>query len=42
VMPNIPQMGKFWSSMATAFQIATNGQATPEAALTDARKNMEK
>jgi len=42
VMPNIPQMGKFWSSMATAFQIATNGQATPEAALADARKNMEK
>jgi maltose/maltodextrin transport system substrate-binding protein len=42
VMPNIPQMGKFWSSMATAFQIATNGQATPEAALADAKKNMEK
>lgn len=41
VMPNIPQMGKFWSSMATAFQIATNGQATPEAALADAKKNME-
>jgi maltose/maltodextrin transport system substrate-binding protein len=42
VMPNIPQMGKFWSSMASAFQIATNGQASPEAALTDAKKNMEK
>jgi maltose/maltodextrin transport system substrate-binding protein len=42
VMPNIPQMGKFWSSMASAFQIATNGQATPEAALADAKKNMEK
>lgn len=42
VMPNIPQMGKFWSSMATAFQIATNGQATPETALADAKKNMEK
>jgi maltose/maltodextrin transport system substrate-binding protein len=42
VMPNIPQMGKFWSSMATAFQIATNGQASPEAALADARKSMEK
>ena len=42
VMPNIPQMGKFWSSMASAFQIATNGQATPEAALTEAKKNMEK
>jgi maltose/maltodextrin transport system substrate-binding protein len=42
VMPNIPQMGKFWSSMASAFQIATNGQASPEAALVDAKKNMEK
>ncbi|MBV8814806.1 MAG: maltose/maltodextrin ABC transporter substrate-binding protein MalE [Verrucomicrobia bacterium] len=42
VMPNIPQMGKFWSSMASAFQIATNGQATPEAALADAKKNMQK
>jgi maltose/maltodextrin transport system substrate-binding protein len=42
VMPNIPQMGKFWSSMATAFQIATNGQASPKAALDDAKKNMEK
>jgi len=42
VMPNIPQMGKFWSSMATAFQIATNGQASPQAALDDAKKNMEK
>jgi hypothetical protein len=35
-------MGKFWSSMATAFQIATNGQASPRAALDDAKKNMEK
>jgi maltose/maltodextrin transport system substrate-binding protein len=42
VMPNIPQMGKFWSSMASAFQIATNGQASPQAALADAKKNMEK
>jgi len=42
VMPNIPEMGKFWSSMATAFQIAANGQASPQAALDDAKKNMEK
>ena len=42
VMPNIPQMGKFWSSMATAFQVATTGQASPRAALDDAKKNMEK
>ena len=42
VMPNIPQMGRFWGSMKAAFEIATNGEATPEAALKDARKNMEK
>lgn len=42
VMPNIPQMGKFWSSMATAFQVATTGQASPKVALDDAKKNMEK
>ncbi len=42
VMPNIPEMGKFWSSMASAFQIATNGQASPEAALADAKKNSER
>ena len=42
VMPNIPQMGKFWSSMKAAFEIATSGGATPEVALKDARKNMEK
>jgi maltose/maltodextrin transport system substrate-binding protein len=42
VMPNIPQMGRFWSSMKAAFEIATSGEATPEAALKDARKNMEK
>jgi maltose/maltodextrin transport system substrate-binding protein len=42
VMPNIPQMGKFWSSMASAFQIAINGQAPPETALAEAKKNMEK
>jgi maltose/maltodextrin transport system substrate-binding protein len=42
VMPNIPQMGKFWSSMKAAFEISTSGEATPEVALKDARKNMEK
>ena len=42
LMPNIPQMEKFWSSMAAAFQIATNGQASPQAALDEAKKNMEK
>jgi maltose/maltodextrin transport system substrate-binding protein len=42
VMPNIPQMGKFWSSISTAIQVATNGQASPAEALADAKKNMEK
>jgi maltose/maltodextrin transport system substrate-binding protein len=42
VMPNIPQMGKFWSSMKAAFETATNGDATPEAALKSARQNLEK
>jgi maltose/maltodextrin transport system substrate-binding protein len=42
VMPNIPQMGRFWSSMKAAFEIATSGRATPEVALKDARKNMKR
>lgn len=42
VMPNIPQMGKFWSSMKAAFEIATNGEATPQVALEGAKKNIEK
>ena len=42
VMPNIPQMGKLWSSLKAAFETATNGEATPEAALKEARRNMEK
>ena len=42
VMPNIPQMGKFWTSMRAAFEIATNGGATPEVALKDALENMQR
>jgi maltose/maltodextrin transport system substrate-binding protein len=41
VMPNIPQMGKFWTSMGAAFEIATNGRATPQVALQDAFQNMQ-
>jgi maltose/maltodextrin transport system substrate-binding protein len=41
VMPNIPQMGKFWSSMKAAFELATSGRASPEAALKGARKAMK-
>jgi maltose/maltodextrin transport system substrate-binding protein len=40
VMPNIPQMGKFWSSMKAALEVAASGRASPEAALKTARKSM--
>ncbi|HET9378003.1 MAG TPA: maltose/maltodextrin ABC transporter substrate-binding protein MalE [Chthoniobacterales bacterium] len=42
VMPNIPQMGKFWTATATALQVATSGRASPAAALADAQRNMLK
>ncbi|NWK56383.1 maltose/maltodextrin ABC transporter substrate-binding protein MalE [Verrucomicrobiaceae bacterium N1E253] len=41
LMPNVPEMGKFWSASTTALQIATNGQATPDKALKDAAENMK-
>jgi maltose/maltodextrin transport system substrate-binding protein len=40
VMPNIPETGRFWSAMGSAIQIATNGQASAQSALTEARENM--
>jgi maltose/maltodextrin transport system substrate-binding protein len=40
VMPNIPQTSRFFTSLGAALQIATNGQATPEAALKEAAVNM--
>ena len=36
VMPNIPEMGRFFSSMGTALQIATQGRASAQKALRDA------
>ena len=42
VMPNIPQTGLFWSAMGSALQIATNGQATADAALAEAQESMLK
>jgi maltose/maltodextrin transport system substrate-binding protein len=42
VMPNIPQMGRFWSAMGAALQVATNGQATPQAALDEAEKQIQR
>ena len=40
VMPNIPQIWRFWGAMGSALQIATNGQSTAQAALNEARDNM--
>jgi maltose/maltodextrin transport system substrate-binding protein len=40
VMPNVPQMGRFFSSLGSALQIATAGQASPEAALQEAAATM--
>jgi maltose/maltodextrin transport system substrate-binding protein len=40
VMPNIPQMGRFFSSVGAALEIAINGQLSPRAALQEAEANM--
>jgi maltose/maltodextrin transport system substrate-binding protein len=40
VMPNIPQMGRFFSSVSGALQIATQGRASAKAALQEAEANM--
>jgi maltose/maltodextrin transport system substrate-binding protein len=40
IMPNIPQMGRYFTSMGAALQIATNGQASAQAALQEAEANM--
>jgi maltose/maltodextrin transport system substrate-binding protein len=42
VMPNIPQMSRFWSAVGAALQIATSGRATPQAALNQAANLMER
>jgi maltose/maltodextrin transport system substrate-binding protein len=42
VMPNIPEMGRFWSAVGSALQLATNGQAPAQAALQEAAENMRK
>jgi maltose/maltodextrin transport system substrate-binding protein len=36
IMPNIPQMGRFFSAVGTALQIGTQGRASPQEALSDA------
>ena len=40
VMPNITETGRFWGAMGSALEIATNGQATAQATLNEARENM--
>jgi maltose/maltodextrin transport system substrate-binding protein len=42
VMPNIPQTGRFWTSMATAIEVATSGRTSPAAALAEAQRAMLK
>jgi maltose/maltodextrin transport system substrate-binding protein len=42
VMPNIPQMGKFWTAVGTALEVATSGRTTPAAALAEAQRYMLK
>jgi len=42
VMPNIPQMGRFFTVMGAALQTATDGQSTAEAALREADVNMRR
>ena len=42
VMPNIPQMGRFWSSLGSALEVATNGQAPPQVVLRKAAEDMSR
>ncbi len=40
LMPNIPQMGAFWSAMESALSTITSRRATPQDALENARRRM--
>ena len=42
IMPNIPQMSRFFTSVGLALQTATEGRASPEAALREADTAMRK
>ena len=42
IMPNIPQMSRFFASLGLALQTATEGRASPEAALREADTAMRK
>ena len=41
-MPNVPEMGSFWSAMAPALTNITSGRQTVDAALDDAAKRIAK
>jgi maltose/maltodextrin transport system substrate-binding protein len=40
IMPNVPQMARFFSSLGAALQLAADGQLSPKAALLEAAANM--
>ena len=40
IMPNIPQMGRFFSAVGTALQIAAEGRASPKEALQEAQVSL--
>ena len=40
IMPNIPQMGRFFSALGAALQLAADGRLSPRAALMEAAANM--
>jgi maltose/maltodextrin transport system substrate-binding protein len=42
IMPNVPQMSRFFSSVSAALQIATTDRASAQAALQDAEANMRR
>jgi maltose/maltodextrin transport system substrate-binding protein len=42
VMPNVPQMSRFFSAVGGALQIATDGRASAQASLRDAEANMRR
>ena len=41
-MPNVPEMGAFWSAMGPALTNITSGRQTVDAALDDAAKRIAK
>jgi maltose/maltodextrin transport system substrate-binding protein len=41
IMPNIPQMGRFFSALGAALQLAADGRLSARTALTDAEANMK-